>query len=233
MSANQKPVSPARSAAARANGAKSRGPVTPEGKAISSQNAIRHGLAANSLVLTSESEPRFREMLAAYTDKFQPQDAVECDLVEQMASAQWRLQRMWSTETALFDLTMDRQAAELEQQFEAPVDGATRLALAFEQLAEQQPRSLPLLLRYEARLQATYTKASKHLLTLRQQAALLSPEHEPDDPAPCQCRTNPSRWQSNQHRRPSQPCRTNPSRSRSSSRKQPCRTNPSRCAVQS
>ena len=43
--------------AARLNGAKTRGPVTPEGKRNSSLNGLRHNLCSVSLVLSNEDRP--------------------------------------------------------------------------------------------------------------------------------------------------------------------------------
>src|SRR3981081_2605014 len=97
--------------ASRANGAKSRGPVTPEGRARSSQNAIRHGFNAQTLVLGNESPDEFEKLLLSYIARWQPADAVEMDLVEEMVAAKWRQRRMWGVETAAYDLRMEQQEA--------------------------------------------------------------------------------------------------------------------------
>ena len=98
-----------KSEAARINGAKSHGPVTPEGqrprpegRARSSQNSIRHGLAAKSVVLPSESREQFQLLLDSHIDEFEPQSEVEMEMVEALAVARWRLRRVWTLETNLF-----------------------------------------------------------------------------------------------------------------------------------
>ena len=102
----------------RLNGAKSHGPVTPEGKQRSSLNAVRHGLLAKSVCLTNEDTEKFKELLQDYLDRFQPIDKVELRLVEQIASASFRLERFASTETSLFDLEMNKQTSQTENQFQ-------------------------------------------------------------------------------------------------------------------
>ena len=91
--------------AARANGAKSRGPITPEGKLASSRNAITHGLLAGTIVLKGESEERFNALLADLHAELQPQTSVEITLIETMAAARWRQLRIWGIEKA----TMEHQ----------------------------------------------------------------------------------------------------------------------------
>ena len=95
--------------AARASGAKSRGPATPEGKAKCALNALKHGLTAKTVVLPIESEDAFNELHNALIAEFEPAAAVESLLVEEMAVAKWRSRRVWATESALYTLEMDLQ----------------------------------------------------------------------------------------------------------------------------
>jgi hypothetical protein len=64
--------SPRRIQAARANGAKSHGPKTDEGKQIASLNAVKHGLTARIVVLQNESEDQYQADLRDYLDHFRP-----------------------------------------------------------------------------------------------------------------------------------------------------------------
>src|ERR1035441_1485559 len=73
--------------AARANGARSRGPATPEGKRRSSQNATSHGLLARCIVMENESRTAFEALIAQHCDRLQPADALEFGFIEEMAAA--------------------------------------------------------------------------------------------------------------------------------------------------
>ncbi len=134
---------------ARANGARSRGPVTPEGRARSSRNALKHGLTSRSILLSNESESDFEHLREAYLAHFNPRTEIEADLVEQLVAARWRMERTWAMETALLDLEMEEQREAIEKKFEA-IDEETRTALAFRSLCDGS-RALAMLARYEAR----------------------------------------------------------------------------------
>jgi hypothetical protein len=94
----------------RLNGAKSKGPITPEGKANSSSNAIKHGFAAHeNVVLAVEDEADWLAHLDSFRTSFLPQCYVEQRLVDHLASINWRQSRLIAIETALIDVQMSIQ----------------------------------------------------------------------------------------------------------------------------
>jgi hypothetical protein len=159
-------VSEKRAAAARANGAKSRGPVTALGKANSSRNNFRHGLRAQTLPVDPESAGDLAALLASYQREFQPQSAIEHRLVETMALAWWRQTCLWKLETTLLnretsrlkDLSSDKENND-EETDEGPV---TLLAFAFESLSGDGC-SLDLINRLESRCDRHYNLAFDRL----------------------------------------------------------------------
>jgi hypothetical protein len=169
-------ISQARRAAARANGAKSHGPVTPDGKTKSALNAVTHGLTATGLVLTTESKEKYNALLASYHDECDPRGPIENALVEQMASAQWLHRRSLEMITALLDITMDRMDKEISEEFEH-IDNAARTALAFEKKAGESP-ALSLLNRYAARHARDYHRALDKLREIQSERRERSAEAE-------------------------------------------------------
>src|SRR5215218_3028167 len=82
-----RPRTPAQIAASRRNGARSRGPVTSEGKERASRNALKHGLTALHHLVLEDEVP----------------DALEARLARRLAIALWKGERAERIETALFD----------------------------------------------------------------------------------------------------------------------------------
>jgi hypothetical protein len=96
-------LSPARAAASRRNGAKSRGPRTAEGKARSARNALKHGLCAQRfVVLGDEDLAEFDALEAALTAELAPQGALQAVLARRIVAATWRLERAERMEGELF-----------------------------------------------------------------------------------------------------------------------------------
>lgn len=170
---------------ARLNGATSQGPVTPEGKARSAANSRRHGLASTAILLDDESAEDFELLRADFLIQFQPQTAVETDLVEVMAIARWRLRRLLAIEAHLFDLEIADRRDQIKARSKAKVmEQYDRLAFVFQKLGDQS-NSLTLLLRYEATLNRSYDKALKQLRLLQSGSALGSfCNFENPDPPP-------------------------------------------------
>ena len=82
------------------------------------------------------------------------------ELIDDLAAARWRLQRVRLMQAAALDLEMDRQADEIEASF-VNIDEPTRTTLALTKLANTE-RTLQLLHRYET----TYSHQYHRTLTL-------------------------------------------------------------------
>ena len=167
-------------AASRANGSLARGPVTPEGKAASSRNGLRHGLRAETLVLANEHPEILDSLIADYTEEFQPETNSEHDLVTDMAYAKWRQYRIWLSETGEINKHMIDNRQALDQAY-VQLEESVRTAAAV-QSSLQLSRALDLYNRTEARCNRQYHRALTALLAMQKNKKCTS---EPEKDPPC------------------------------------------------
>jgi len=95
----------------RANALKSTGPRTPEGKARSRCNGLKHGLTGKGIVLAGEDGPAVEERVNAWAAELRPEGEVEGWLVSHAAIASVRLDRCVRRESAEIAKAVDRAAA--------------------------------------------------------------------------------------------------------------------------
>jgi hypothetical protein len=117
----------------------STGPVTPDGKAISSRNAVKHGLCARKL--TGADLEELNAIRARLDHEWEPATETEKLLLQQMALSQWRLERA------------------LELEISALEPGALNAGI--------DPALLALALRYRTSAERSFYKALAELQRLR------------------------------------------------------------------
>ena len=83
----------------RRNAAKSTGPKTPEGKAASSRNALKHGLTATEVLLPNEDRDAYDARLQTWLDHDLPTDPGHVAAIERLVYTQTRLDRCTRYET--------------------------------------------------------------------------------------------------------------------------------------
>lgn len=91
----------ARADQSRINGAKSRGPVTQEGKAKSRQNARKHGLTAKLFLVDPADEEAFKEFKFRLIGALAPSDPAQMLLADNIAQVAWKLRQADNIETDL------------------------------------------------------------------------------------------------------------------------------------
>jgi len=122
----------------RQNALLSTGPKSPEGKAASALNGLRHIGLARSILLKTESPEKFCALLDTYYDEHNPQTATERALVDMMATARGRQIRMSNLEAATVSKTCELQKSGTTDAAKPPAIWLSLLASA-----AQSPR-LPL-----------------------------------------------------------------------------------------
>jgi len=90
-------------AANRTNAQKCTGPTTTQGKAASSQNAVKTGLYAKSNVIATENRDDYETLIAEYYDRFNPTTPEERCLVDTLISSEWMGRRYTAAATGIWE----------------------------------------------------------------------------------------------------------------------------------
>jgi hypothetical protein len=96
----------------RANAQFSTGPRTEEGKARSAQNARKHGLTAQQLLIKPEEREDFEQILGHFQNEINPHGPIQQTLFDELVSAAWNLRRVriLQAQTDMLDPGSDRLA---------------------------------------------------------------------------------------------------------------------------
>jgi hypothetical protein len=127
----------------RRNTRLSTGPVTEEGKKRSRQNALRHGLTAETVIDALEDAEDYAAFEMAVTADYEAQSTVERELVLRLASLLWRLRRATAIESGLFKiqakhLLQFRQRRQAHAKRQEIIDSVYRNALAPQEDVQQE-----------------------------------------------------------------------------------------------
>jgi hypothetical protein len=142
----------------RENAQKSTGPRTPEGKRMSSQNAVTHGLLSREALLPGEEACELDRLRAEFTADLAPVGALEVMWVDTIVTMFWKLRRSNRFEAGFFEYQQNQsQSRESKplRQF-TPREELALIFMSYEDRFEQVAR-------HEARLQRQLVQACHEL----------------------------------------------------------------------
>jgi hypothetical protein len=138
----------------RSNSHRSTGPQTEAGKERSSQNSYKHGLTSSKIVLPGEDPAEYDSFRAGILQQYQPANATEQILAEELAAAGWRLNRARAVEAEVLKKLMGDAA-----------DSAVGLANVF----IEKPKEFERLQRYLTSIERAYYRALDKLTRLQKE----------------------------------------------------------------
>jgi len=74
------------------------GPQTEEGKAVSRNNAIKHGIFAKQILMSGEDEDELFQLGKKMREQYKPKTEIEFVLVDRIITGVWRLKRLLAKE---------------------------------------------------------------------------------------------------------------------------------------
>ena len=178
MSTSQKQI-----AANRKNATKSTGPKSPEGKAVASRNAIKHGIHACDIIIKSprlsEDPAEYEQMVDSLFEELNPEGCLQKHLVLKIANSLWRYRRVINAETARINRRLETAADRIESGYydnfyddddDSPLDDETTARrdadiLNSKSMPDESDRDT--LQRYEMRLDRQLTRAYRLLFHLQ------------------------------------------------------------------
>jgi hypothetical protein len=163
----------------RLNAQKSTGPRTPEGKAASSQNALKSGLDAESQFVWGESREDFAALQREYTNRFRPRTPEERFQVDTLIRNEWILRRLFRAESHLWEYHTTRA----DRSEGTPLGAAL---MAADQVFRRLQRRITLAERSykEAFAELTRLQQTREPLTAAQTTREPHPSALPDDSQP-------------------------------------------------
>ena len=110
---------------------------TPEGKARSAMNALRHGLTARVVVLPTEDMDAYQAFAKEIVDSLDAQTPVERQFAQTVADNQWRINRIRSIEDGMLGMghfeaagNFDCPSSEIHSAMTPPAPSATTRSLS-------------------------------------------------------------------------------------------------------
>jgi hypothetical protein len=172
-------------AANRRNAANSTGPRTKSGKTRSSENALKHGLSAEQVVIFDEDPAAFEALRDDLYAHYQPPDPVDEALVEQVAACIWRLRRVPEIEAAIFEYRYFERQADRARMSEFKLMSEDEEREAIDRLDERRPvlgdvfersqRSLSSLIRMAGVIEGSMYRAIRELERRKSERNIVDP----------------------------------------------------------
>src|ERR1700691_6702296 len=156
--------SPAQYAANRLNAENTRGATTPQGKARSSMNALRHGLTARVVVLPTEDMDAYQAFSKEIVDSLDAQTPVERQFAQTVADNQWRINRIRSIEDGMLGMGHFESAGDFDDNTDTP---ETHSAMTAARAFRDDSKSFVNLSIYEQRLHRSMKEALRQLRELQ------------------------------------------------------------------